>query len=205
MRRWVESKNRFWRGNIDMTSPGAHSITRMKCKILFAIVLFFYLLYLSVRWINWNAAIVFYKPSLDDGGVPAVDVSEERLITKRWVEKRHFMEEVFKETCENNADFHILTNFNFRVLGTLVEDSVAYFCNGEKLYVNLRITPVVTNTRLECTESYAGQTTIRTDRYHPVEYSHFENGRVENHTSISYEETCMFYQTVDLLKGKWKL
>jgi len=187
-----------------MTAKGASAISQVKCKIVFAVILFIVSVCLSAHWINWNAAIVFYHPSLDTGGVAATTVSEERLATQRWIEKRDFMEEVFRETCENNSDFHILTNFNFRVLGTRVDDSVAYFCGSKQLYVNLKIKPATSKTRLECTETYAGHTIVRTDRYHPVSYSYVQDQQEENHTSVSYEQTCMLYQTGDLLSGKWK-
>ena len=195
------AKEKYCRGSIDHST---RSVGKMKCKLVMSIVLLLGLVFLSARWINWDAGVVFYEPSLDDIKIGrTVDVNVERLGTRRWAEKREYMRQVFREACAK-YEVHVFTNLNVRILGMYVEDSVAYRCDDDKMWVNLKVEPSDTGNRLVCVEYYGGESKVRNDRYHPLAYTYVDGETVENHTSISYEETCLLYQTNELLRGTWK-
>ena len=196
--------NRFMRGNIQITSNSLKSIKLKACCgcSLFLLVVFF-----SIYWINWDAAIVFYPPSLSDiqpGFTKEVDLN--KLHTKRWYEKRAYVEDIFKHSCET-YDYTLLTNLNIRILGSRISDSMCYNCVNNKLYINLNIQPQMSQKRLICNETYGNKWTIRKDRFHPLQYSYIDKTTLnrETHTPINYEETCLFYQANDLLKGTWTI
>ena len=132
-----------------------------------------------------------------------MDVSDERLASSRWKEKQSYMVQVFEEACTEHQ-YDILTNLNVRILGSRVEDSIAYMCKEKRVLVNLKITPASKGDRLVCVEYYGPHSVVRDDRYHPLNYSYVNDVTVENKTTESYEETCLLYQTRDLLRGTWK-
>lgn len=177
------------------------TLKKIKCKFVMGVLMSILAAYLSVTWINWDAALVFHQPSLSDlqtGYTKEV----EYLDSPRWVEKRDYVLEIFDLVCKN-TEYNLITNLNVRVLGAKVEESMAYNCADESLYVNLRINPKPSSVKLKCNESY-GVHWNEQIRYHPLDYSYVLGTERVEYTTETYEDTCMFYQAVDLLKGTWK-
>ncbi len=190
---------RVRRGNIDLS---AQRKTR-NYGIYIVSVLSLLCAFVSIRLINWDAAVFFYSPHITDiEHVASDDVDVHRLSSDKWKEKKKFITEVLSEACYNN-NYQILTNRNVRILGNVVTDSVVYFCDTKRVMVNLNITPEKTNLKLECVETYAEHTVIR-ERWHPLVYTYYKDTELEQRITDSYEETCMVYQSFDLIKGRWK-
>lgn len=199
-----KSCHKFMRGNINST---AKSINNIKIRAFCGCCIMFVILFFSFYWINWDAAIVFYHPKISDinpGFTREVDLN--KLHSRKWFEKRSYIEDIFKTSCEK-YEYTLLSNLNIRILGYQVSDSLCYNCIDNKLYINLRIKPEMSKKRLICNETYGDKWTIRKDRFHPLEYSYLDKTTLtrETHTTINYEETCLFYQANDLLKGTWTI
>ena len=194
-------RRKYCKSNIEHTSK---SLTRVRCKLCVSSVVFICFVYFCSQWINWDSGVIYYEPVLGDIYVGnTIDVSDERLGSSRWKEKRGYMIQVFEEACAEH-DYDILTNLNVRILGSRVEDSIAYMCKEKRALVNLKITPASKGDRLVCVEYYGEHSVVRDDRWHPLNYSYVNDVMVVNKTTKSYEETCLLYQTRDLLRGTWK-
>ena len=194
-------RRKYCKGNIEHTSK---SLAQVRCKLVAASVVLVCFVYFCVQWINWDSGVIFYEPTLNDIYVGnSIDVSDERLESSRWKEKKGYMVQVFEETCREH-EYDILTNLNVRILGSRVEDSIAYICQEKRTLINLKITPANKGARLVCVEYYGAHSVVRDDRYHPLNYSYVNDITVENKTTKTYEETCLLYQTRDLLRGTWK-
>lgn len=197
----MKRHSKYCRGNMDMSNK---SLVKSRCKLCAAFILFLIGIYFSITWINWDAAVVFNKPSENDIYVKTTEVDDVTLVSKRWGEKKSFVREVFIESCQNGYD--VLTNLNIKILGTRVTNSLVYLCKDDKMYVNLRLNPKKTKTRLICNETYGDLWKLENKRYHPLEYSYVLDGDItrSTHNTTNYEETCMLYQASELLKGNWK-
>ena len=195
---------RFMRGNMQITNK---SISTIKCKAFCGCLMLFTTIIMSIYWINWDATIIFYKPDLNDIHIGFTkEVNENTLHTKRWYEKRSYVEEIFHNACKE-YEYTLLTNLNIRILGNRVSDSLCYNCKNDQLYINLQIVPKHTKKRLVCNETYGDHWRIRDDRYHPLTYSYLDKKTLQRNThyTINYEETCLLYQANDLLKGTWTI
>tara|TARA_B100000214_G_scaffold313503_1_gene246088 strand:+ start:434 stop:1048 length:615 start_codon:yes stop_codon:yes gene_type:complete len=200
----MRRKNRcsnYLRGNIDLSNK---SQIKSKCKICIGVLILIVGLYLSIKWINWDSAVIFNKPEINDINFETKEVDDITLISSRWKEKKGFIMDVFRESCQEGFD--VLTNLNVRILGQRVEDSFVYLCKSDSLFVNMRIEKEnKNNLRLECNETYGDMWKIENERYHPIEYSYISDDiERETHLTTTYEETCMLYQARDLLNGEWQ-
>ena len=195
--------NRFMRGSVNLRTD---SIKKIKCKVFCGIFVLLLAIYFSIMWINWDATVIFHQPSLADleeGYTKEVD--DITLHNSRFIEKISYTKEIFQETCERSS-YSLLTNLNIRILGYKLEESLCYRCDNKNIYINLRIQPDSTGTRLICNETYGEDWIIKNDRYHPLSYSYIDEITMQRvlKQSKNYEETCIFYQAFDLLKGTWK-
>lgn len=196
--------NKFMRGNIQLSSK---SVNTIKIKACCGCMVLFLAIFFSIKWINWDATVIFYKPDLNDIKIGFTkEIMKNTLHTRRWKEKQAYMEDIFTSACEK-YDYSLLTNLNIKVLGYRISDSICFKCDNKKLYVNLRITPRMSGKRLICNETYGNAWVIKKDRYHPLKYSYINKETLnrESHKTISYEETCLFYQANDLLQGTWTI
>lgn len=200
----MKNRNRcskYMRGKMSMSNE---SVIKSRCKICLVMLLFLVGMYFSVTWINWDAAVIFSSPTENDIHLETVEVPDAVLLTDKWKEKHSYVRDVFIESCAHGYD--VLTNLNIKILGTHVTDSLVYICSQDKLFVNLRLNPRTTATRLICNETYGDLWKVEDKRYHPLEYSYVVHGDItrEEHNTTNYEETCMLYQADELLSGKWK-
>jgi hypothetical protein len=161
--------------------------------------------YFSVTWINWDAAVIFHNPTEADINHGTVEVDDVTLLSERWKEKRQYMHDVFTENCEANQ-YDVITNLNIRILGQYVPDSIVFLCESKRMLVNMRLASNKGGTRLVCNETYGDLWKVEDERYHPLKYSFITEDDIarEDHTTTTYEETCMLYQAEELLKGEWK-
>ena len=193
--------SRYLRGNINLSTA---SISKTRCKLCIGILLLLAGAYFSITWINWDAAVV-YSPPQDNTAVMTKEVDDVTLLSKRWKEKRLYVTEVFTEAC--GMGYQVVTNLNVQILGQTVTESLVYFCESASLFVNLRINRNKSGpTRLVCNETWGDSYKIEDERYHPIEYSYVTPDDIarETHTTIDYEQTCLMYQAVELLKGEWE-
>jgi len=193
--------SRYLRGNIDLSNK---SQMKSKCKICVGILSLLAGLYFSIQWINWDSAVIFNAPEYEDINFQTKEVDDITLTSNRWKEKKRFIKDVFRESCNNGFD--VLTNLNVRILGQRVADSFVYLCKTDLLFVNMRIEEGNKGgVRLVCNETYGDLWKIEDERYHPVEYSYIDNDITrETHLTTTYEETCMIYQARELLNGEWQ-
>lgn len=194
--------NRYMRGRIDLSNK---DLVKSRCKLCVAVLLFIIGLYFSITWINWDAAVIFHNPTEADINHGTIEVDDVTLLSERWKEKRSYMYDVFTENCEANQ-YDVITNLNIRILGQYVSDSIVFLCESRRMLVNMRIEPDKEGTRLVCNETYGDLWKVEDERYHPLKYSFITEDDIvrEDHTTTTYEETCMLYQAEELLKGEWK-
>ena len=193
--------SRYLRGNIHLSTA---SITKTRCKLCVGVLLLLVGTYFSITWINWDAAVV-YSPPQETVAIATQEVDDVTLLSKRWKEKRSYVTEVFQEACGNG--YQLVTNLNVKILSQTVTESMVYFCESSTLFVNLRINPNESGTtRLVCNETWGTDYKLEDERYHPVEYSYVVEDDIArvSHTTMDYEQTCLMYQAVELLKGEWK-
>ena len=194
--------NNYMRGKIGLSNK---DLVKSRCKLCVAVLLFIIGAYFSVTWINWDAAVIFHNPTEADITVTTTEVDDATLLSERWKEKRTYMADVFTETCDTNQ-YDVITNLNIRIVGLYVPDSIVFLCESKRMLVNMRLSPSKQGIRLVCNETYGILWKVEDERYHPLDYSFItEDGIVrEDHTTTTYEETCMLYQAEELLKGEWK-
>ena len=190
------------RGRIDLSNK---DLVKSRCKLCVAVLLFIIGLYFSVTWINWDAAVIFHNPTEADINHGTEEVDDATLLTERWKEKRQYMYDVFTENCEANQ-YDVITNLNIRILGQYVSDSIVFLCESRRMLVNMRLEANKEGIRLVCNETYGDLWKVEDERYHPLKYSFVTEDDIEReeHSTTTYEETCMLYQAEELLKGEWK-
>ena len=190
------------RGRIDLSNK---DLVKSRCKLCVAVLLFIIGLYFSVTWINWDAAVIFHNPTEADINHGTEEVDDATLLTERWKEKRSYMYDVFTENCEANS-YDVITNLNIRILGQYVSDSIVFLCESRRMLVNMRLEANKEGIRLVCNETYGDLWKVEDERYHPLKYSFVTEDDIEReeHSTTTYEETCMLYQAEELLKGEWK-
>tara|TARA_B100000965_G_C19424205_1_gene683477 strand:+ start:247 stop:747 length:501 start_codon:yes stop_codon:yes gene_type:complete len=159
-------------------------------------------IYIGVKWIKWDAAVVFHEPNESDfNSNPSVLVSD--VNSSRWKEKASFLIETSEEAC--NKNYEIILNKNLKILNVPISESFVYICSKQQELINLEINEYVNEkpTRLQCNDTYANQYRL-IKRKHPVNFSWYgiDGVRRQNITS-DYKDTCIIYNSLDLLNSEW--
>ena len=176
--------------------------TRNYWSLCISVIMLFISIYVGIRWIKWDAAVVFHEPSGNDFNLsPAEPVPD--VNSSRWKEKCSFLIQTSQEAC--NKDYEIILNKNLKILKVPISESFVYICSKQQELINLEINEYVNDKpiTLQCNDTYATQYRL-IKRKHPVNFSWYgiDGVRRQNITS-DYKDTCIIYNSLDLLNSEW--
>lgn len=158
--------------------------------------------YVGIKWIKWDAAVVFHKPHETDFNLNPADLVSD-VNNSRWKEKASFLIETSEEACIKN--YEIILNKNLKILNVPIKESFVYLCKKKQEIINLQLYEYngPLKIQLQCNDSYANQYRL-VKRQHPVNFSWVDiNGLIHINISKSYIDTCIIYNSMDLLNSEW--
>lgn len=160
------------------------------------------MIYYSYYKIKWDAAVIFTKPDKTDINLPAA-INVKDINNTMWKERLYYYELASKEGCSHG--YQTIINKNLKILGISVTESFIFLCKHNISIVNFNIhkTRLKNLQKLQCNDTY-GTLNRLSLRSHPLNYSWYNKNGIQifNMTQF-YKDTCMLYNSYDLIKSNW--